>query len=181
MSYKLIASVIFISLFSFNTQAVECGVQVDFKSIPTIKKNVYPITDNISMVTKSYLAYSKSNNARIATNISCQMLVGSTYAPIEKQWENIIATNFSELSKKGYKEVTLSTDPNNKFYKGNLAHNEYTITAHAKMGQQTFYVLNVFNDKKDILYNVLVSGDISITEHVSKEYQRVLQSIVFPE
>jgi hypothetical protein len=155
-----------------------CGVNVTFKKTPKITKLTTALNEQVSLFSKSYISIQVAKGARIATNVSCQKLTKAKYTANEQEWQNILKTNFQQLAKKGFKDVTLTPlVTGNTFFEGEEQSREYFMEASDDNDVQVFYLANILNKKYDTLYTVMISGDISVTTEVKTEYQRVLASL----
>jgi hypothetical protein len=156
----------------------ECGINITFKKTPKITKLITALNEQVSLFSKNYINVKVMKGARIATNLSCQKLTKAKYTASEQEWQNILKTNFQQLAKKGFKEVTLTPlVAKNTFFKGQEQSREYFMEALHDSGSQVFYLANILNKTDDTLYTIMISGDASVTAGVKSEYQRVLLSL----
>jgi hypothetical protein len=156
----------------------ECGVNITLKKTPKITKLTTALNKQASLFSKSYISVQVTKGARIATNVSCQKLTKAKYTASEQEWQNILKTNFQQLAKKGFKEVTLTPlVADNSFFEGQEKSREYYMEASRGSGSQVFYLANILNNTDDTLYTIMISGDVSVTADVKAEYQRVLLSL----
>ncbi len=162
--------------------ADKCGVNVEFKSIPKVTERSYQVADNVEMFTKGYLAYQNVKSAKMATNITCQLLSGTQYQATEQEWQSILKANFTNLSKQGYEELKLTPlEGKNKYFHGDEQHREYRFDVSKDDFGQVFYIVNILNKQQTTLYSVMISGDSSIAAEIEVEYQRILASLVLPD
>jgi len=176
---RLFFILLFLYLSISSSFASDCNITIDFKSPPIISENTHKVSENISILRKNYLSYQNENGAKLATNVNCQLLIGEQYQANEKEWQNILKTNFTELSRQGYQKVKLTPlEGEDKFFNGKQEHREYRFDVTKEDDTQVFYVVNILNEKNTILYSIMISGDSSITQKIQKEYQRVLISFI---
>lgn len=156
----------------------ECGLNIAFKKIPKITELTTPINAQVSLFSKNYISVQIAKGARIASNVSCQKLTKAKYTASEQEWQNILKTNFQQLAKKGFKEVTLTPlEAENAIFSGNEQSREYLINASHANDSQVFYLANILNKNYDTLYTIMISGNISVTAEIKKEYERVINGL----
>jgi hypothetical protein len=162
--------------------AQECGINAAFKNIPKIAKKTYQINDQVSLNTKQYLSSQSINNAQLATSVACQRIIGANYTGTEEEWQRIFDNTLAELAGKGFKNVNFIVYKKNaQRYQSNLVNKEYFVKASKGDSQQVFYMLNILNESKTVLYNVVVSADSSIVLAVEDEFIRFIKTIEIPE
>ena len=173
---------ILVTSFSSFAYSVECGITANFKGIPQITKNTYQLTEQVSLFTKSYLNYQSKSNARMATNITCQLLSGSQYSGTQKEWQHLIDTNIKQLADSGFSSLTFTAVIGDaKKYTGSLINREYIIEAVKDKRKQIFYIVNILSRQKSTVYSVMVSADNSIVNEVEAEFVRVLSTLKIPK
>lgn len=182
MKEILILSLVVYCMLPAMTFAKDCNVVADFKGSVKESKQNTKVSSKVYLLTKQYLSYQIEQHARMATNITCQVLTGTKYSDSEQEWQNILKENFSDLSKQGYSEVKLTPLlAEQGHFSGTESHREYRMDVQAKKGTQVFYSLNLLNPKKDSLYSIMVSGDNSIEKEILAEYKRIVKSFRYVE
>ncbi|MBU2891937.1 hypothetical protein KO495_01210 [Colwellia sp. D2M02] len=171
-----------VALIPLSLSAQECGVNAEFKNIPQVAKKTYQLSEQVSLYTKQYLSSQSVNSAQLATFVSCQRLVGANYTGAEDEWQRIFDNSLSELATKGFKEVEfVSYKKDAQRYQGELLSKEYVVEASKGATKQTFYMLNILNENKAVLFNIVVSADSSIAKAAEDEFIRFVGTLDIPK
>lgn len=142
------------------------------QTIPFAKDKVMHIEQWITTETV------KPHSAVLATNITCQKMEGIAYTGSREEWYglmNAIAKGFVQKQAKDIELTLVGED--DATYKGNQAHQEYTLTADLDGNKQLVRNITWLDFDANTALTVSVSGNEVIAAQINEQYSNVIEAI----
>jgi len=169
------------ALFSFNVLANACLVNVEFMNPPQVKHETHKLNENISLDMSQQLDVQTFGNIKVATNVTCQKLIGTEYTGSEQEWNNFIGTARKGLLVTGHKDLKITLFPSeNSLFNGKYQSLEYLFSGERAGNKQIIYNLAVLNKTQNTLYVFAVSGHENAKKEIEDEFTRLKSTIQFP-
>jgi hypothetical protein len=168
-----------------------CLLNVDFEKKPRTRKQALNLSATVQMAITNKIAVNKSFKAPIATNVSCQQLMGASYTGSKAEWAKFFDSALTGLVKSGAKalEFTFVGD-NEMVFNGlpteliqskelvsSLIAKEYTFTGNVGGNKQVIRNLALLDKKNNTLYTFSVSGNEQVSSETAQEFTRLVKSI----
>ena len=179
---------------TINSVAVErvCKLQIDFETKPRTKKQAINLSSTMQMAITNKVAINKSLKASVATNVTCQQLMGASYTGSEAEWAKFFDSALSGLVKSGFKELAFTlVGENDQVFNTNLTTStnsiqpliakEYTFMGDIGGNKQVIRNLALLDKEYNILYTLSVSGNERVTTEIGQEFSRLVTSIRVPK
>jgi hypothetical protein len=165
-----------------------CQLEIDFEKKPRTKKQALNLSADVQMAITNKISINKALKARIATNVSCQKLMGASYTGSEAEWAKFFDSAISGLVQSGSKglEFTLVGDNDREFnaiatsytdLASSFIAKEYTFSGEIRGTKQVIRNLALLDKESNILYTLSVSGHDSVTTEIGQEFSRLVTSI----
>lgn len=169
------------ALFSFNVFANACLVNVEFVNPPQVKHETHKLNESISLDMSQQLDVQTFGNIKVATNVTCQKLIGAKYTGSEQEWNNFIGTARKGLLATGHKDLKITVFPNdNELFDGKHQSLEYRFSGERAGNKQLIYNFAVLNKTQNTLYVFAVSGHENAKKEIEEEFSRLKKSVQFP-
>jgi hypothetical protein len=159
-----------------------CDLVFDFSDKPKIKQQTLKLNATVTMVFTNALALKDGLAARIATNVTCQQLTGTSYTGSDAEWGKFFNSASQGLVKAGYTglEFTLVGSAD-EIFQSPLAKQfmakEYSYTGTIGTNKQLINNLALLDKTTNTLYTFSVSGNVMVESNVRLEFERLLASI----
>jgi len=196
---KLKHSVIFIALLSTTTVAATtpvgaklagatetgatetannaCKFDIKFASKPQQKNQSIQASPTVSMDLTQFIATKVVDSAKIASNVTCQHLIGYSYTGSQQEWAGFIDSGVKGLIKAGVTDIQFTkVGTNDAAYKGEMANMEYIFTGDNGGNKQVIHNLTVLDKANNQVITLSVSGNEKVTQEIKDEYQRLVNS-----
>ncbi|WP_372767914.1 PsbP-related protein [Pseudoalteromonas sp.] len=177
MTKKLVLFTSVILLCFSSIVSAKCDATADFVTPPKTKRQSLDLAEGVTLKLAQTISTQIKSNAKIASNVICQVLEGASYTGSEEEWQGFINSAANGLIAKEYQNVTLTlVGEMDATYKGKKQNKEYVFTAKTPSGVQHIHNLAVLDKENNTFYTLSVSGDESIKDEVIKEYKRLVDS-----
>mgnify|MGYP000167293279 CR=1 FL=1 len=168
----------------FNEQL--CLLNVELISEPTNKTQRIDLNKEVAMVLTNAVAVNKNLGIHIASNTTCQQMLGASYTGSKAEWANFFDSALTGLLKAGFKELQLTlVGENDKIFNSPLTKTliakEYVFTGEIGDNKQIIKNLALLDKTNNTIYTFSVSGNVASKEGIIKEYKRLLVSIKLAE
>lgn len=156
-----------------------CDASVLLLSTPKKTSNEHQLSSSVSMTVEQMIAQRTFGNAKLATNVMCQELVGTQYTGSEEEWQGFFQQAVASLGRKGVKNLQLTIiGTGSKAYNGTLDNREYRFKGDFEQGTQVIVNLALLDKLNNKIYTISVSGDHILENRILEEYNRVVTSII---
>lgn len=165
-----------LSLCSFSAFSA-CNFDVDFTSIPQVKEQKVELSADATLYISQQVAKKLENGAVIATNVTCQHLVGQPYQLGEEYWQHYLDNAVKGLGKAGVTSLDVTiVGKDDWVYKGPQEKLEYVFDADFGGNKQEIRNLAVMIEETNSLVSFSVSGNQVVKSAIEQEFKRVVGS-----
>ena len=154
-----------------------CQFDIKFASKPQQKNQSIQASPTVSMDLTQFVATQTKKGADIASNVTCQHLIGHSYTGSQQEWAGFIDSGIKGLIKAGVTDIQFTkVGENDAAYKGPLDNMEYIFTGDNGGNKQVIHNLAVLDKAKNQVITLSVSGNEKVTQEIKDEYQRLVNS-----
>jgi len=159
-----------------------CLLNLDLDTKPKNKSQMLNFGDNIHMQLTNTVAIKERKSARIASNITCQQLIGASYTGSDEEWANFFDSAFQGMLKANFKDIQFTlVGEEDKSFHSTFTHDfivkEYIFTADAGGNKQIIKNLALLDKANNSVYTFSVSGNKIVEAEISEEFTRLVASI----
>jgi len=154
-----------------------CKFDIKFASMPKQKNQNIQASPTVSMDLTQFVATQTIKSADIASNVTCQHLVGHSYTGSQQEWTGFIDSGIKGLIKAGVTDIQFTkVGADDAAYKGTLDNIEYVFTGDNGGNKQVIHNLAVLDKAKNQVITLSVSGNEKVTQEIKDEYLRLVNS-----
>lgn len=154
-----------------------CKFDIKFASKPQQKNQSIQASPTVSMDLTQFVAKQTKQGAVIASNVTCQHLIGHRYSGSEQEWAGFIDSGIKGLIQAGVAGIQFTkVGTNDAAYKGEMANMEYMFTGDNGGNKQVIHNLTVLDKANNQVITLSVSGNEKVTQEIKDEYQRLVNS-----
>lgn len=154
-----------------------CKFDIKFASKPQQKNQSIQASPTVSMDLTQFVAKQTKQGAVIASNVTCQHLIGHSYTGSQQEWAGFIDSGIKGLIKAGVADIQFTkVGENDAAYKGPLDNMEYIFTGDNGGNKQVIHNLTVLDKANNQVITLSVSGNEKVTQEIKDEYQRLVNS-----
>lgn len=159
-----------------------CNLHVDFEGKPRTKTQAINLSADVQMAVINKVNIKKRQKVNIATNVTCQQLMGANYTGSKAEWAKFFDSAIKGLQKSAFTglEFTLIGD-NDKVINDELSSSydtkEYNFVGDLSTNKQIIKNLAILDKTKNTLYTFSVSGNEIVETDISEEFSRLVNSI----
>jgi hypothetical protein len=154
-----------------------CQFDIKFASKPQKKQQTIQASPTVSMDITQFIATNTVKAAKIASNVTCQHLIGHSYTGSQQEWAGFIDSGIKGLLKAGVTDIQFTkVGSNDAAYKGTFDNMEYIFTGDNGGNKQVIYNLTVLDKPNNQVITLSVSGNEKVTQEIQDEYQRLVNS-----
>ncbi|MBE3672539.1 hypothetical protein [Pseudoalteromonas distincta] len=158
-------------------EANACQFDIKFASKAQQKNQSIQASPTVSMDLTQFIATKVVESARIASNVTCQHLIGHTYTGSQQEWAGFIDSGIKGLLKAGVTDIQFTkVGANDAAYKGTLDNMEYVFTGDNGGNKQVIHNLTVLDKPNNQVITLSVSGNEKVAQEIKDEYQRLVAS-----
>jgi len=159
------------------TENNACQFDIKFASKPQQKNQSIQASPTVSMDLTQFIATKVVDNAKIASNVTCQHLVGHSYTGSKQEWAGFIDSGIKGLIQAGVTDIQFTkVGTNDAAYKGTLDNMEYVFTGDNGGNKQVIHNLTVLDKPNNQVITLSVSGNEKVTQEIQDEYKRLVNS-----
>lgn len=154
-----------------------CQFDIKFASKPQQKNQSIQASPTVSMDLTQFVAKQVEKGAVIASNVTCQHLIGHSYTGSQQEWAGFIDSGIKGLIQAGVADIQFTkVGTNDAAYKGTLDNMEYVFTGDNGGNKQVIHNLTVLDKPNNQVITLSVSGNEKVTQEIQDEYQRLVNS-----
>ena len=154
-----------------------CKFDIKFASKPQQKNQSIQASPTVSMDLTQFVAKQTKQGAVIASNVTCQHLIGHSYSGSQQEWAGFIDSGVKGLIKAGVTDIQFTkVGTDDAAYKGEMANMEYMFTGDNGGNKQVIHNLTVLDKANNQVITLSVSGNEKVTQEIKDEYQRLVNS-----
>lgn len=164
-------------LHAATAEGEACKFNVQFSSEPQEKQQTMKIAPNVDLNLKQFVSIKTVKAANIASNVTCQQLVGQAYTGSEEEWKGFVKNALQGLLNAGFKDLQFTrVGQDDATYKGNLANMEYGFTGSIGGNKQIIHNLAVLDKSHNQVIIISVSGNERVSDEIKSEYTKLVNS-----
>lgn len=154
-----------------------CNFDVDFTAIPQVKEQKVELSDDVTLYISQQVARKSEKGAIIATNVTCQHLVGQLYQVGDTHWQRYLENAVQGLGKAGVANLDVTIVGKDDWtYNGPLAKFEYMFDADFSGNKQEIRNLAVIIADTNSMVSFSVSGNQAASEAIKREFERIVST-----
>ncbi|MEI8623679.1 hypothetical protein P4S67_03980 [Pseudoalteromonas sp. B137] len=154
-----------------------CQFDIKFASKPQQKNQSIQASPTVSMDLTQFVAKQVKKGAYIASNVTCQHLIGHSYTGSQQEWAGFIDNGIKGLIKAGVTDINFTkVGTTDAAYKGTLDNMEYVFTGDNGGNKQVIHNLAVLDKANNQVITLSVSGNEKVAQEIKDEYQRLVAS-----
>lgn len=154
-----------------------CQFDIKFASKPQQKTQTIQASPTVSMNLTQFIAQQTEQGAVIASNVTCQHLIGHSYTGSQQEWAGFIDSGIKGLMKAGVADIKFTkVGSDDAAYKGTLDNMEYIFTGDNDGNKQVIQNLTMLDKANNQVITLSVSGNEKVTQQIQDEYQRLVNS-----
>lgn len=168
--------------FLYSTTSIAanvCNIDIKFETKPAIKQQTVKVAEGIDLFMTQMLATKSSDGAKIASNLICQKMIGTSYTGTEQEWQYFLESALKGLLAAGFKDVQVTAiTATDKIYKGAFGNVEYSFVGVRAENKQHFYNLAILDKINNTVYTLSVSGNERAQAKIKNEFERMVNSLI---
>ena len=154
-----------------------CSFDIKFSSAPKEKQQTLNISNGVDLNLKQFVSIKQIKAANIASNVTCQQLVGQKYTGSQQEWQGFVKNALQGLLNAGFKDLQFTrVGEDDAIYKGKLANMEYGFTGSVGGNKQVIHNLAVLDKSHNQVIIISVSGNEKVSDEIKDEFTQLVNS-----
>ncbi|MCQ8881329.1 hypothetical protein NQS96_05860 [Pseudoalteromonas shioyasakiensis] len=154
-----------------------CNFNIKFSSEPKEKQQTLNISDGVDLNIKQFVSVKQIKAANIASNVTCQQLVGQKYTGSQQEWQGFVKNALQGLINAGFKNLQFTrVGQDDAVYEGKLENMEYSFTGAIDKNKQIIHNLAVLDKSNNQVVIISVSGNERVADEIKEEYTNLVKS-----
>ncbi|WP_462180706.1 hypothetical protein [Pseudoalteromonas gelatinilytica] len=154
-----------------------CNFDIKFSSEPKEKQQTLNIGDGVDLNLKQFVSVKQIRAANIASNVTCQHLVGQKYTGSQQEWQGFVKNALQGLMNAGFKDLQFTrVGQDDAIYEGTLDNMEYSFTGVIDKNKQIIHNLAVLDKSNNQVVIISVSGNERVAAEIKEEYTNLVKS-----
>lgn len=154
-----------------------CNFNIKFSSEPKEKQQTLNISDGVDLNIKQFVSVKQIKAANIASNVTCQQLVGQKYTGSQQEWQGFVKNALQGLINAGFKNLQFTrVGQDDAVYEGKLENMEYSFTGAIDKNKQIIHNLAVLDKSNNQVVIISVSGNERVSDEIKEEYTNLVKS-----
>ncbi|MFY8285255.1 hypothetical protein AAEU31_17275 [Pseudoalteromonas sp. SSMSWG5] len=154
-----------------------CNFDIKFSSEPKEKQQTLNISTGVDLNLKQFVSIKQIKAANIASNVTCQQLVGQKYTGSKEEWQGFVKNALQGLINSGFKDLQFTrVGQDDAVYEGDLENMEYSFTGTINKNKQIIHNLAVLDKSNNQVVIISVSGNERVADEIKEEYTNLVKS-----
>lgn len=154
-----------------------CDFDIKFSSEPKEKQQTLNIGNGVDLNLKQFISIKQIKAANIASNVTCQQLVGQKYTGSKEEWQGFVKNALQGLINSGFKDLQFTrVGQDDAVYEGDLENMEYSFTGAINKNKQIIHNLAVLDKSNNQVVIISVSGNERVADEIKEEYTNLVKS-----